>query len=87
MMNSEAEMLEIVLGIIRDMGHDTTGIEPETALTACGIDSLQAVDLVFRLEEEFNITIDMADFRPRTVGEAVGLLLNLLPDTHSAPAA
>jgi acyl carrier protein len=87
MMNSEAEMLEMVLGIIREMGHDTKGIERETALSDCGIDSLQAVDLVFRLEEQFGITIDMADFRPRTVGEAVSLLLTLLTDAQSAPAA
>jgi acyl carrier protein len=86
-MNSEAETLELVLGIIREMGHDTKGIERETKLSDCGIDSLQAVDLVFRLEEEFNITIDMADFQPRTVGEAVSLLLALLHDAQSAPAA
>lgn len=74
MSTTRDEMMDLVLRIIRDMGHDTANIRGSSALSECGIDSLQAVDLIFRLEEEFGITIDMDDFQVRTVDEAVAFL-------------
>ena len=49
-------------------------------LRSLGIDSLQAVDLVFQLEEHFGIQIPMEQFDAKTVGDAIEFVVGLLQE-------
>jgi len=59
--------------IAETKGVDVTTIKPETTLQELGLDSLDAVQLVMDLEEEFSITIGTEKIA-RTVGEAVQIV-------------
>ncbi|MDP2892623.1 MAG: acyl carrier protein [Bacillota bacterium] len=59
--------------IAETKGVDVTIIKPETTLQELGLDSLDAVQLVMDLEEEFSITIGTEKIA-RTVGEAVQIV-------------
>lgn len=50
-------------------------ISPDATFAVLGIDSLETVDLIFELEERFDITISDEDVRRiTTVGEAAAAL-------------
>ncbi len=67
-------VFEKVAAIIADSkGVDKATITAETALADLGFDSLDAVQLVMDLEEEFGITIG-TDKMAKTVGEAVAIV-------------
>ncbi len=83
MMRNE-EVLTVVREFVEGLGQDANKIVPEARLTELGIDSLQAVDLVFRFEERFEIEIPMEDFRATTVGEAIDYVSRLLPDSQAS---
>jgi acyl carrier protein len=83
-MNRQDEILSVVKQFVDDLGDDPAKIVPDAALRDLGIDSLHAVELVFRFEEKFEITIPMEDFHATTVAEAVDFMVKLLA---AAPAA
>jgi acyl carrier protein len=56
------------------MGLDPAACDHTTELRALGIDSLQAVDLVFQLEERMGLQIPMEEFNAKTVGEAIAFV-------------
>lgn len=67
-------VFEKVAAIIADTkGVDKATIAAETLLSDLGFDSLDAVQLVMDLEEEFSITIG-TDKMAKTVGEAVAIV-------------
>jgi acyl carrier protein len=67
-------VFEKVAKIISDTkGVDMSAIKPETTLQELGLDSLDAVQLVMDLEEEFSITIGTESIA-KTVGEAVSIV-------------
>ena len=69
-----ASVLERVIDIVSEqLGVDKDKITPETSfVTDLGADSLDTVELVMELEEEFDINIpDDAAEKIQTVGQAV----------------
>ena len=69
-----ADVLERVTEIVSEqLGVDKDKIKPETSfVTDLGADSLDTVELVMELEEEFDINIpDDAAEKIQTVGQAV----------------
>lgn len=73
-MSRQDEILAVVRQYVDDLGHDPTRIVPEAKLRDLGIDSLHAVDLVFRFEEKFEIDIPMEEFGATTVAEAISFI-------------
>lgn len=86
-MNRESEVIAVVRQFIEDLGQDPNVIVPEANLANIGIDSLHAIDLVFRFEGTFGIVIPMEDFRATTVAEAVAFVLPLLPASKGVASA
>ncbi len=78
-MTRDEKILGIVRQFVEDQGGDPGQVHPQAALRDLGIDSLHAVDLVFRFEEAFEIDLPMEDFRATTVAEAIAYLKKLLP--------
>jgi acyl carrier protein len=76
-----ARVLEILAKQIRTKPENLTG---ETSLEALGIDSLGMVEIIFGLEDEFNITIpESDDIQQRlkafaTVGDVIKMVETLL---------
>ncbi|MFO7586765.1 MAG: acyl carrier protein [Gemmatimonadota bacterium] len=61
--------------IARSVEIEEDGITPERTFDELGIDSLDAVEIMFGLEEEFDIEISDEQARSvRTVGEVIELL-------------
>lgn len=86
-MNRNEEILSVVRQFVEDLGQDPSKIVPSARLSELGIDSLHAVDLVFRFEEHFEIDVPMERFRATTVAEAVAFIDGLLqhpPGAHPA---
>lgn len=54
---------------------DTDGITEETTFEELGIDSLETVEIMMELEDEFDIEIVVAD-----VGKTVGSLVEYIDD-------
>jgi acyl carrier protein len=63
---------------MEDQGQDPARIVPEARLRDLGIDSLHAIDLVFRFEEKFEIEVPMEDFNATTVEEAIAFIEQLI---------
>jgi acyl carrier protein len=85
-MTREDRILAIVRRFVQDQGEDPSKVVLEAHLPDLGIDSLHALDLLFRFEEEFAINIPLEDFKATTVAEAVAFLDELLPQvTEAAP--
>ena len=62
-------VLEILL---RKKTIDPTTIRPETTLASLGIDSLEGLEVIFALEDRFNIRISDEDAAAmKTVGEVI----------------
>ena len=76
---SEEEILSVVRQFVEDLGQDPSKAVPEANLRDLGIDSLHAVDLVFRFEEKFEVSIFIEDFSATTVAEAVQFMQGRLP--------
>ncbi|TAK90367.1 MAG: acyl carrier protein [Burkholderiaceae bacterium] len=67
--------------LVKKFGLDPSDIHADSTLESLGLDSLNVIELLFDLEDEFGITIpDDANnrVRPTSVGEVVTLLDNLL---------
>ena len=76
-MSREDEVLSIIQEFVQNLGLDTAACNSVTELRALGIDSLQAVDLVFQFEERLGVEIRMEDFSANTVGEAIAFVAQL----------
>jgi acyl carrier protein len=76
------QRVQAILAVVGQFVADLNGspIEPlpDTSLSELGIDSLQAVDLVFRFEEKFGVSISMSDFDAKTVTDAVAFMNSVL---------
>lgn len=66
------ETIAKLLAQYRDM--DADGISPETKFEDLGIDSLDMVDLLMALEDEFGVELNMEDREVRTVGDLIELV-------------
>lgn len=67
-------MLDKIKEIVAEhVDEDVTKITEETTFKELGIDSLDAVELVMKLEEELDVTLDL-DRELQTVGELVAFV-------------
>ena len=86
-MNRDEEILTMVRKFAADRDVDPATITPEAKLAEIGIDSLQAIDLIFMFEDKYRINIPVEDFHATTVAEAMDFLRALLPAPASSSAA
>jgi acyl carrier protein len=75
-MISQQQLFEF---IARDQELDSTAWTPETTLDSLGIDSLAKMELVFRLEDQYKITIPNDDISVNTLQEVLELVNRHLP--------
>lgn len=71
------EVMVLIREFVDNLGLDGSSCTSESELRSLGIDSLQAVDLVFQLEERFGLQIPMEQFTAKTVGDAVEFVVGL----------
>lgn len=65
---------EKVLNIVADHRDvDKSAVTPETTFSELGLDSLDMVELIMAMEEEFNTTIEMNN-DIKTLGQAAALV-------------
>jgi acyl carrier protein len=87
---SAEELTRRVIGVIaRTNRVSPETITPETTFQELGMDSLDAVNVLFALEEEFNVNIPDEDAREirtvRQVIEGIGKLLAAGPQRGAPP--
>jgi len=76
------DTLATLLALIHKQHHlDVSAVTRETSLADVGLDSLAVAELLFSIEETFNINLGEVapDALPVTVGEVIDLI-----DTHQA---
>ena len=62
----------VIDAIARSKRVDAAGIKPETTFEELGMDSLDAIELLFEIEEEFDLTVeDDAVQGKETVGQVI----------------
>jgi acyl carrier protein len=71
------EVMTLIREFVQNLGLDGAACNAESELRSFGIDSLQAVDLVFQLEERFAVQIPMEQFNAKTVGDAIEFVVGL----------
>ena len=77
---NRAELQQKILSVIKEQKTLPDLIPPETKLSELGIDSLDALNILFALEESFGITIPDEQARNvRTVDDMVTMIQGLLP--------
>jgi acyl carrier protein len=69
--------MTLIREFVQNLGLDGAACSPESELRSLGIDSLQAVDLVFQLEERFGMQIPMEQFNAKTVGDAIAFVVSI----------
>ena len=80
-MTSEAEIEKLVKGVLAsDFGCDPEKLKPETNLfEELDLDSIDAVDLVVRIQQETHKKVNPEDFRSiRTLGDVVKAVAKLV---------
>ena len=76
----------VIAAIARSKRIDPDGIRPETTFEELGMDSLDAIELLFEIEEEFELTVeDDAVQGKETVGQVIAAVREALA-AGSAPA-
>ena len=67
-------MLEEITDAIREYkGDPTLVVTPETTFSSFGLDSLEEVELIMKIEEKLGVSIDM-DGELQTVGDLLSVL-------------
>lgn len=69
-------MLEKITQIIRDYKETDVEITPETTFQELELDSLDTVELIMSMEEEFGVSIEM-DESLKSVGDLMTILENV----------
>ncbi len=91
MIDSPSVEQRVIAAIARSKRVDAAGIRPETTFEDLGMDSLDAIELLFEIEEEFDLTVeDEAVQGKENVGqvvEAVSEALAETPEADGEPAA
>lgn len=87
---SQSTFTRIADYIAKQTGKDPASITAETSLEEAGIDSFDFIELVFQVEEEFDIHIDHNQndvaARLKTVGDIAGLIDDLVAAKKSNTA-
>ena len=86
----ESALLDI---LARGSSVDRTGITYESTIDELGIESLEMVELLFDIEDHFDIDVpynansnDIAEGQFSTVGDVVDLVRERIADKHSQSA-
>ena len=67
-------VLEKVSAILREFLEDeSTPITPQTSFKELGLDSLDTVDILMKIEEEFKLSVEMNE-NLETVGDVVAFI-------------
>lgn len=87
---SQATFTRIADYIAKQTGRDQSTITAQTSLEEAGVDSFDFIELVFQVEEEFDIHIDHNQndvaARLKTVGDIAGLIDDLVAAKGSKTA-
>lgn len=68
-------MIERIKNVLSDkIGCDTDNVTAETTLAQLGIDSLDIMELVVGLEDEFGVEIDFGEAKVGTIGDLMALI-------------
>ena len=80
MARTREEIIEIITKLIAEQIHkDRSAISLESSLESLGADSLDQVEIIIKLQEEFGIEIDDSSAEAlRTVGQAVDYICNII---------
>lgn len=81
---SRTELINRILEVIRSESQDKTAeITLDTTIEGVHIDSVDVINILFQLEDEFKVTIDMdlQALQPKTVGDLVNALIEYIPHT------
>ena len=71
----EIKMLERIKNVLNDkIGCDTENVTAETTLAELGIDSLDTMELVVGLEDEFEVELDFGEAKVGTIGDIMALI-------------
>ncbi len=73
--------------LVNNYGLPRARIVPEAQLESLGVDSLALIEIVFELEDEFGVRIDVDASHFKTVGDVVGHLDMLLAQRGAVPTA
>lgn len=86
-MPTTAETLETILVDKFDVPREA--IRPEVALSELGLDSLDLIEVLFEVEEAFDIRVpqDGAAIRAATLQELLDTVTRLVAAGHAAPQA
>ena len=84
-MPTAAETLETIL--VDKFSVPREAIRPEATLTELGLDSLDLIEVLFEVEESFNIRVpqDGATIRAATLQELLDTVTRLVEVEHAAP--
>ena len=74
--------MEFIQAEVRDRGVD---FDMNTAIDALKIDSIDVINVIFKVEDEFRVALDLPpDARFATVGDFVGALADFVPAAGKA---
>ncbi len=68
--------------------NEVTGddLVPDASLEALGLDSMDTIDLLFNIEDEFNITVPRDQVPLKTLQDVVDYVDRLVSEQHVQPA-
>lgn len=80
------ELVEHVLDIVRNEApRQETAINFDTPIDSVNIDSIDLINILFRLEDEYKVNIEMdLQERPQTVGDLINDLIAFIPHDNDA---
>ena len=80
MARTREEIIEIITKLIAEqINKDRSAISLESSLESLGADSLDQVEIIIKLQEEFGVEIDDNSAEAlRTVGQAVDYICNII---------
>lgn len=73
-LNQSEILLRLQRAILGRVPVDPSLLSPTAKLTDIGIDSFSLIELIFLVEEEFGITINIEQFSVSTVGDVLELI-------------
>lgn len=82
---SRDELIEHVLKVIRsECQNQAVEINMDTAVESVNLDSIDVINILFLLEDEYKINIDLnIQAKPATIGELVNTLVEFIPHTEA----
>ena len=78
---SRSELAENILEVVRSESQDqSVQITMDTLIKDVSIDSVDVINILFRLEDEYKVSIDLdVQAQPEKVGDLVNALIEFIP--------